>query len=167
MRALFILGLFGAIISTLDSYYLIGGATLAQDIYQRLAPNANLTDRQVINFSRAGSCILGFMGLGMAFRFTLVYDALAFFSSLWMSTGFVAVIMALMYRGKKTPMSGLASMIAGCVVFAWFKLYPITISESLGTLEPLLVALPASFIAWLIGNRIGEDKNLGSNVIRG
>lgn len=167
LRALFILGLFGAIISTLDSYYLIGGTTLAKDIYQRLMPNSNLSDRQIINFSRVGSCILGFMGLGMAFRFTLVYDALAFFSSLWMSTGFVAVIMALMYRGKKTPMSGLASMIAGCVVFAWFKLYPITISESFGTLEPLLVALPASFIAWLIGNRIGEDKNLGSNVIRG
>jgi SSS family solute:Na+ symporter len=166
IRALFILGLFGAIISTLDSYYLVGGAALAKDIYQRLFPNANMSDKRIINLSRVGSCILGLMGLGMAFRFTLVYDALAFFSSLWMSTGFVAVIMALMYNGKKTPMSGLASMIVGCVVFAWFKWYPITISESFGTLEPLLVALPASFIAWLIGNRIGEDKNLGSNVIR-
>jgi SSS family solute:Na+ symporter len=166
VRALFIIGLFGAIISTLDSYYLIGGATLAKDIYARIFVKDKMSDKKIVNLSRIGSCILGLMGLGLAFRFTLVYDAIAFLSSLWMSTGFVAVIMALMYKGRKTPMSGLASMIVGCVVFAWFKLYPITISESFGTLEPLLAALPASFIAWLIGNRIGEDKNIGDSAIR-
>jgi SSS family solute:Na+ symporter len=54
-------------------------------------------------------------------------------------------------------MAGLLSMIVGCLSFAYFKLNPITMSESLGTLEPLLVALPLSFIFWWIGNQIGPD----------
>jgi SSS family solute:Na+ symporter len=167
IRALFIIGLFGAIISTLDSYYLVGGATLAKDIYARLFASEPLSDRKLVNLSRIGSCLLGLMGLGLAFRFTLVYDALAFLSSLWMSTGFVSVLMALMYRGKKTPAAGLLSMIVGCLAFAWFKLNPITISETIGDLEPLLVALPLSFASWWIGNQIGADKNAGDNAIRG
>ncbi|GHT00820.1 sodium:solute symporter [Synergistales bacterium] len=166
-RALFIIGLFGAIISTLDSYYLIGGTTLAKDIYLRMFPNVEMSDKKLINLSRAGSCLLGVMGLGMAFRFTLVYDAMAFFSSLWMSTGFVAVLMAIMYKGKKTPAAGILSMLVGCGFFAWLKLNPVVISESFGELEPLLIALPASLIAWLIGNQIGTDRNMGSNTIRG
>ena len=157
VRALFIIGLFGAIISTLDSYYLIGGATLAKDIYARIFVKERISDRKLVNLSRIGSCILGFMGLGMAFRFTLVYDAFAFLISLWMSTGFTPVLMALMYQGKKTKMAGLCSMFAGCLSFAYFKLNPITLSESFGTIEPILVALPLSFIFWWIGNQIGPD----------
>jgi SSS family solute:Na+ symporter len=166
LKSLFIIGLFGAIISTLDSYYLIGGTTLAKDIYMRIFPNSEISDMKLVNMSRAGSCLLGLMGLGLAFRFTLVYDAIAFFSSLWMSTGFVAVLMALMYKGRKTPAAGLLSMIAGCLVFAWLKMNPIIISESFGELEPLLVALPVSFIAWCAGNQFGVDKSQSDSVIR-
>lgn len=165
-RALFILGLFGAIISTLDSYYLIGGTVLAKDLYGRLS-GKTVDDKRMVNLSRVGSVILGLIGLGLAFRFTMVYDAIAFMSSLWMSTAFVPILAAIMYKGKKTPAAGLLSMIVGCLSFAYLQVNPIAISESLGNLEPLLVALPLSFISFLIGNQIGTDINAGNTKIMG
>lgn len=165
-RAFFILGLFGAIISTLDSYYLIGGTTLAKDIYARVLAKEKLSDRRLVNLSRIGACILGLIGLCLAFRFTLVYDAFVFLISLWMSTGFVPVLMALMYDGKKTQMAGLLSMAAGCLSFAFLSLHPITVSESFGTLEPILVSLPLSFVFWVIGSKFGEDTRVAGKSIR-
>ena len=83
-----------------------------------------------------------------------------------MSTGFVPVLMALMYDGKKTKAAGLLSMGAGCISFAWLSLYPITISESFGALEPILVSLPLSFIFWVIGSKIGEDTGYDNKSVR-
>lgn len=157
-RALFIIGLFGAIISTLDSYYLIGGTTLAKDIYSRAFSKRTLDDRTLVRLSRIGSVILGVLGLCLAFRFQLVYDAVLFLSSMWMSTAFIPVIMALMYKGKKTPAAGLAAMVTGALVFAWFYLNPLVLGE-LGAVDALLLGVPASFAAWLIGNRFGQDIN--------
>lgn len=165
-RALFVLGLFGAIISTLDSYYLIGGTTLAKDIYARLFAQEQINDRKLVNLSRFGAVLLGIIGVCLAFRFTLVYDAFVLMSSLWMSTGFVPVLMALMYNGKKTRAAGLLSMTAGCISFAWLSLNPVVISESWGNLEPILVALPLSFIFWIIGSKFGADTSAGKQVIR-
>lgn len=165
LRGLFIVGLIGAIVSTLDSYYLIGGTTLANDIYGRIVGKEKLSDKKVITLSRIGSCILGFVGLMLAFKFTLVYDAIAFLMSLWMSAAFVPVLGAIMYKGKKTPMGGLLSMLSGVIVFAFLQFNPITISESLGTFEPILVALPVSLIFFIIGNRIGKDINADNHKI--
>ncbi|MEG2185431.1 MAG: sodium:solute symporter family protein, partial [Cloacibacillus sp.] len=166
IRAFFIIGLFGAIISTLDSYYLIGGTTLAKDIYARIFDQEKISDKKLVNLSRIGSAMLGIIGLCLAFRFTLVYDAFVFLISLWMSTGFVPVLMALMYEGKKTKAAGLLSMAAGGLSFAWLSLWPVTISQSFGSLEPILVSLPLSFIFWLVGSRIGEDTGYDHKSVR-
>ena len=166
IRALFIIGLFGAIISTLDSYYLIGGTTLAKDIYARIFVKEKISDRKLVNLSRIGAAILGIIGLSLAFRFTLVYDAFVFLISIWMSIGFVPMMMALMYDGKKTKTAGLLSMAAGAVAFVALSLHPVTISETMGDLEPILVSLPLSFIFWVIGSKIGEDTGADKKSIR-
>jgi len=163
-RGLFIVGLMGAIISTLDSYYLIGGTTLANDIYGRLK-GEKLSDKKIINLSRLGCCLLGLAGLLLAFKFTMVYDAISFLMSLWMSVAFVPIVGGLMYKGKKTQAGGLMSMISGILVFAYFKLNPIMISDAFGVLEPILIALPVSFVFWMIGNQIGVDKSTKENNI--
>ena len=164
-RALFIIGLFGAIISTLDSYSLIGGTTLAKDIYARAFSKRVLDDRTLVRLSRIGSVILGVIGLCLAFRFTLVYDAVLFLASMWMSTAFAPIIMALMYKGKKTPVAGLAAMITGAIVFAWFYLNPLVLGD-LGAVDALLLGVPTSFVAWIIGNRFGKDINANADKIK-
>ena len=166
IRALFVIGLFGAIISTLDSYYLIGGTTLAKDIYARMFAKEKISDKKLVTLSRLGSCLLGLIGICLAFRFKLVYDAFVFISSLWMSTGFIPVLMAIMYKGKMTNAAGLLSMIVGGLTFIILTFYPVTISQSLGSLEPLLAALPMSFIFWVIGSKIGKDTNYDHTSIR-
>ena len=166
LRGMFIVGLMGAIISTLDSYYLIGGTTLANDIYGRIK-GEKLSDKKVINLSRIGSCMLGITGLLLAFKFTMVYDAISFLMSLWMSAAFVPIVGGLMSKGKKTQAGGLMSMISGVLVFAYFKINPVTISASFGVLEPILISLPVSFICWVIGNQIGKDtSSKDSNIIK-
>ena len=166
MRSLFVIGLFGAIISTIDSYYLVGGATLAKDIYARIFAKEELSDKKLVNLSRVGACLLGFMGISLFFRFRLAYDAVVFLTSLWMSTGFVPLLMVLMYNGKKTQAAGLLSMAAGCLAFAYLSFNPIMISESFGKLEPILVSLPLSFIFWVIGSKIGKDTEINKKAIK-
>ena len=57
LRALFIVGLVGAIISTLDSYYLVGGTTLANDIYARARGHrvTSPKDDRYLHQNRCGS----------------------------------------------------------------------------------------------------------------
>lgn len=69
---------------------------------------------------------------------------------------FVPLIAALMYDGKKTNIAGIASMLVGGVSWIFFQyVYPITISGV--SIDPVLIGLPLSFVAFLIGNRFGKD----------
>lgn len=154
LRAFFIVGLVGAIISTLDSYYLVGGTTLANDIYARARGIDSLPQKTIVTYTRVAVVLLGIIGLSVAFRFELVYDAFLFVGSIWMSAAFVPIVGGLVSKGRKTEMGGLLSMIIGGGVFGLLKLFP-----EITAIEPLLLSLPASYIAWMIGNRIGEERN--------
>ncbi|QTX32039.1 sodium:solute symporter family protein [Aminithiophilus ramosus] len=154
IRGLFIVGLVGAIISTLDSYYLVGGTTLANDIYARARGIASLPQKTIVAYTRLAVVLLGIIGLSVAFRFKLAYDAFLFVGSIWMSAAFVPIVGGLVGRGRKTETGGILSMVVGGGLFGLLKLFP-----EITAVEPLLLALPASFLAWLIGNRIGEDRN--------
>lgn len=153
VRALFIIGLAGSIISALDGYYLSGGATFANDIYGRI--KGNVTQKQLVLLTRIGIVIQSLVGLSIAFRFPTAQDAFIFISSVWMAAGFVPIVGALIWKGKKTAMGGYLGLIVGAVAFAYFKVFPIKAFE----IEPLVIALPLSFIAWVIGNQVGKTVN--------
>lgn len=151
IRALFIIGLAGSIISALDGYYLSGAATLANDIYGRI--KGNVSQKQLVLLTRIGIVLLSVIGLSLAFQFPTAQDAFIFIASVWMAAGFVPIVGALLYKGKKTPMGGYLSMLIGAGVFAYFKIFPLQAFE----LEPLIAALPLSLVAWIVGNRIGQS----------
>ena len=92
-----------------------------------------------------------------AFKFTVAMDAFIFLGSVWMSAGFIPIVGALFNKTRMTPMGGYLSIIFGAGTFIDLRFFPIPSFE----IEPLVVAIPASFIAWLIGNRIG--KSVGDN----
>ena len=158
MRGLFIFALMGAIISTMDSYYLIGGEIIANDIINPLR-KVKLTDKQSIFITRIACVIFGIVGLSVAFRFPLVYDAMIFVTSLSMSVLFVPVLAAIMYDGKKTNMAGLVSMFSGAIAWIWFSSHPVSVGFLGGEVDAILVALPISFVGFLIGNRFGKVLN--------
>ncbi len=154
VRALFIVGLVGAIISTLDSYYLVGGTTLANDIYARYKGVGTLPQKTIVNYTRGAVVLLGVIGLSLAFRFTLVYDAFLFVGSIWMSAAFVPIVGGLVGKGRKTELGGLMGMLVGGATFGILKAFP-----DITVIEPLVLSLPASFVAWYIGNRFGVDRS--------
>ena len=84
-KGLFIVGILGAIISTLDSYYLIGGEIISNDIIYMLRGDRKLKDRVSITITRVAAVIFGIIGLFTAFRFDRVYDAFLFLSSISMT----------------------------------------------------------------------------------
>lgn len=153
-RGLFIVAIFGAIISALCGYYLTGGATLANDFYARL--KGNIAQDKIVFLTRCGVVVVALLGLLIAFRFTTAQDAMIFTSSIWMSAGFVPIVGALLYKGKITTLGGYFGMITGIVVFTLVKLFP---PQGI-SVEPLVAALPLSAIAWFIGNKIGKEKNV-------
>lgn len=157
-KGLFIVGILGAIISTLDSYYLIGGEIISNDIIYMLRGDRPLKDKTSIRITRIASVIFGIIGLVTAFKFDRVYDAYLFLASISMTLLFVPMIAALMYDGKKTNVAGVSSMIVGAVVWILFQyVCPVTISGI--TIDPVLIGLPLSLVAFVIGNHFGTDLN--------
>ncbi len=106
IRVIFIIGILGSIISTLDSYYLAAGATLANDIYGRITKK-ELSQKQLVKFTRIGVCLAAVMGLSVAFRFENVYDACIFVGSIWMGSAFVPIVGGLLGNGRRTSMGGI------------------------------------------------------------
>lgn len=151
MRALFVIGLAGSIVSALDGYYLSGAAVLSHDIYGRL--KGNVSQKEMVLLTRVGIVFLSLVGLAVAFKFTVANDAFIFISSLWMASGFVPIVGALVYKGKKTPMGGFLALTVGAIVWAYLKISPLKVFD----LDPLIGALPLSFIAYIIGNHIGTS----------
>ncbi len=158
LRGVYIVGLAGAIISTLDSYYLVGGEIISNDIIYMLRGDKRLPDKTSILITRLSAVVFGIVGLATAFRFARVYDAFLFLASLSMTLLFVPMIGALMYDGKKTDVGGLASMITGAVSWIVFQ-YFIPVDIDGYVIDPVLIGLPLSFIAFVIGNRFGTDLN--------
>lgn len=155
-RGLFVVGILGAIVSTLDSYYLIGGEIISNDIIYMLRGDKKLKDKTSITITRIAAIAFGIIGLATAFKFDRVYDAFLFLSSISMTVLFVPLIAALMYDGKKTNMAGIASMIVGGISWILFQyVCPVVISGV--QVDPVLIGLPLSFVAYLIGNRFGKD----------
>lgn len=166
LRGLFILGMLGAIISTLDSYFLVGGEIMANDVLAVIRKKP-FTAKQSINITRVCCVVFSVIDLAAAFRFPLINDAFIFINSLSMSVLFWPVLLAIMYDGKKTNAAGLSSMIVGVVSWIWFKFNPVSVEALGGQLDPLLIALPLSLVAFLIGNCFGKELAHGFDQIPG
>jgi SSS family solute:Na+ symporter len=76
-----------------------------------------------------------------------------------------------MYDGKKTNMAGIVSMLSGAIAWIWFTNHPVSIDFLGGAVDAILVALPISFVGFLIGNRFGKvlatDFATGTDVALG
>lgn len=155
-RALFIVGIMGAIISTMDTYYLVGGEIISNDIIFMLRGDKALPAKTSILISRVACLAFGAIGLLTAFQFAFIYDAVILVTSLSMGVLFVPVLAGIMYRGKKTNVAGIASIVAGAATWLWFNFNPVTL-ESAGTIDAVIIALPVSFLAFVVGNFFGKD----------
>jgi SSS family solute:Na+ symporter len=149
VRALFIVALIGSAISALDGYFLSGAATFANDIYGKL--KKNITQKEIVLLTRISIVVFGIVGLLFAFKLPTAQDGVILIGSIWMSAGFAPIVGALLIKTKKTPMGGYLSMFVGAGIFIYLKINPIE------GIEPLVLAVPISFVAWFVGNKFGQS----------
>ena len=149
LRALFIIGAMGSVVTTLNSCYLIAGVTLTNDIIEPLLKKRRLSQRELVLYSRLGIVFMGVLGILASQMFDMVIDAYIFISSAWVSGAMVPILAAFFWRGKRTITSVWFSSIGGLTAFI--------VLRALGIGDTLLYALPISIVCFVIGNFIGKD----------
>ncbi len=155
IRGLFIVGLLGTIMSTLDSYYLTAGMTLVKDLYGRISKK-EITEKRMVSLTRVGIALSAVVGLLLALQFEMVIEAWIMIGGLFIAGAFVPVICGIFWPWKRTLAGGTASMVVGLgAALIWHLM------GSPFELDPLIIAFPASFLAFLIGNNFGPglEKN--------
>jgi solute:Na+ symporter, SSS family len=181
LKGAFIAGVLATAMSTIDSYLLIAGGNLAYDLYRPLW-RPDLSDRSLLRLTRWGTTVAAVACVGMALFFRSIVSAWIFMSTLLTATVLVPLLAALYLRRPPRPAAGLASSLAGLATAVLF----FAMVGTFGTLDPewetviwtvrvggrsvalwqeyaLLVALPASLLAFLVGQRVGKASSpLGS-----
>ena len=148
VRALFFVGTIGAIVSTLDSYWLCGGMTVANDF---VGTFKKITDRQSIFIGRITVVFLGIIGYLCAFFFTQSLDVTKTIVSMNMSVTFVVSLMGIFYRGKKTEFGAWCTMIVSAGTYCFLNyIHPVGFNG-------MLVALPLAFITFFLTKNIGKE----------
>ena len=152
LTGLWMCSILAVIMSTMSSFYLVGATTLAVDLVKPLF-KPGMNDREQITYTRWFMVFIGFCGVAMAFQFKTVLDAVVFLGSLYICSAFVPVLGGLFWRGRRTVAGGFMSMLMGMgTTIVWqFVL------KNPGGIKPILIALPLSFIFFIIGNAMGQD----------
>lgn len=158
LRALFVVALIGSAISALDSYLLCGGTLFAYDIYGKLRKNPS--EKELLLLTRVSIMALGLIGLAVAFKFTVAMDLFGLVSAIWAAGGVIPVAGALIYKGRKTPMGGLLSMLGGSLSYTCTLIWPISFVD-----DPLPLCFLTSLIFYIIGNRIGKPLDTNELLI--
>lgn len=156
LRGIFLCGVIGAIVSTLSSYWLIGGTCMASDIY-RSAINPNASEKTVITLNRLGIVFMGGFALILAGQFSMMASAWAFVGSMWTGGALVPVLGGLFYPGRVSKVGGFCSLIVGIVVTIACSAYFLNTATTIG-IQPLFVSLPISFMVFVIGGYFGEES---------
>ena len=148
---LYVCSILAVIMSTMSSFYLVGATTLTCDIVKPLF-RKNMSDQEQIRLTRIFMVFIGIAGCAVAFQFKEVLDAVVFLGGLYLASAFMPVLGGLFWKGRLTVLGGFLSMLGGfSMTLIW---------QFLGNpygLKPMLVALPVSFVLFLVGNQFGRN----------
>lgn len=173
LTGLFVAGVVATAMSTIDSYLLICGGNLAYDLYRPWS-GAHLSDAQLLRLTRWAILVSSAVSVGFALFFTTIVSAWVFMSSVLVAAALVPVLAALWLDDLK-PAAGLASSLTGLVTVLGSYVLVTTFgvddqewgtriwSFSLGTTRleywqeyGVIVALPASALAFVVGQLLGR-----------
>ena len=173
LKGAFVAAVLATAMSTIDSYLLIAGGNLSYDLYRPLV-RPDLSDRSLLRLTRWAIAVAAVACVAMALFFRSIVSAWIFMSTLLTATVLVPLVAALYLRRPPKPAAGLASAGAGLATAVLF----FGAVALFGTFDPewetviwtfdlggrevalwqeyaLLVALPVSALAFLLGQRLG------------
>lgn len=176
LTGLFVAGVIATGMSTVDSYLLIAGGNLSYDLYRPLV-NPAISDASLLRLTRWAIVFACVVSVAFALFFTSVVSAWVFMATMLVGTAFVPVVAALFATRSFKPAAGLASSLTGLVtVTGVYVLVNVLGAEDerwgtvIWTVEAggrslaiwqeyaVLFALPASALAFLLGQWLGRRK---------
>ena len=157
LLGLFLVGLIATVMSTVDSFTLLGAMNISHDLYRNIFKK-DATEKQVLNFTKIGIIITA----GFAVIIALFFDSII---AMWYTIGtigisalIVPILFGFFYKGKKSSIASLLSMLAGSIVaLFWFINGYINLDEwgwpqYIGGIEPMYPGLLASFVVFIVVN---------------
>jgi solute:Na+ symporter, SSS family len=175
-RGLFVAGVLATAMSTIDSYLLIAGGSVAYDIYRPLV-RPGLPDARLLRLTRWMVLVAALASVVLALFFRSMVTAWIFMSTLLVATALVPILAGLYAPRRPKVAAGLAASVAGlATAIAFFATVAL-----LGTHDPelgarvwtvtlygrevglwqeyaLLPALPASVAGFVAGQLLGRRE---------
>lgn len=159
LMGLFLTGLIATVMSTVDSFTFLGAMNISHDLYKNIFKK-EATEKQVMNMTKIGIIIT----IGFAVIISLFFDSIV---TMWYTIGtigisalIVPILAGFFYKGKKSPLAALSSMIAGSGTSLFWMIngylnpdiwgWP----QYIGGFEPLYPGLFASLVVFVTVNII-------------
>ena len=156
---IFLTGLIATVMSTVDSFTFLGAMNISHDLYKNIfKPDA--TDKQVMNATKIGI----FITAGFAIILALFFDSIV---TMWYTIGtigisalIVPILVGFFYKGKKSPIASISSMIFGSgtsvtwLIIGYLNLDQWGWPQYIAGIEPLYPGLMVSFFVFVIINFI-------------
>lgn len=154
---LFLTGLIATVMSTVDSFTFLGAMNISHDLYKNIFKK-DATEKQVMNMTKIGIIIT----IGFAVVLSLFFNSIV---TMWYTIGtigisalIIPILMGFFYKGKKSPLASVGSMIAGSATsLFWMSNGYLNLDswgwpQYIGSFEPLYPGLVASLLVFIIIN---------------
>jgi SSS family solute:Na+ symporter len=110
--SLFIVAMFGIVMSSQDSIINAGSTVFTKDIIQPLSSDRKITNRKQLSYSRLATIFIGILGLIISFKVPSILQGLLFIASVWAPTMIVSILAAV-FLNKHYWKSAFFSMLFG------------------------------------------------------
>ena len=159
LMGLFLTGLIATVMSTVDSFTFLGAMNISNDLYKNIFKK-EATEKQVMNVTKIGIIIT----IGFAVVLSLFFNSIV---TMWYTIGtigisalIVPILVGFFYKGKKSPLASVLSMIAGSgTALFWMIIGYLNPDlwgwpQYIGGFEPLYPGLLASLLVFIIVNLV-------------
>jgi len=142
-------GIFAAALSSMDSFIMIAGSIIAEDLYKKFTQRT-ISQRNAVILSRIGSSAIALIALFIAHRTTSSVYLSVNYAWSGLGSSFGPVIIAALYSQTINKYGAVAGMIIGALVSA---LWPYTTS----TLLPLVPGFFCSTVALYVVSNVTKN----------
>lgn len=156
LLGLFLTGLIATVMSTADSFTFSGAMNISHDLYKNIF-RKNATEKQVIKVTKIGIVITVVFAIALSLFFKSIVDMWYYIGTIGISAMIVPILAGFFYKGKKSPLAGLLSMIAGsATALVWVIHGYMNAIDGwpmyIGGIEPLYPGLLLSLIVFAVVN---------------
>ncbi|HHV79551.1 MAG TPA: sodium:solute symporter family protein [Firmicutes bacterium] len=153
LRGLVFAALAAAIMSTADSYTLVGATNFTEDIYKPFI-NPHATDEEIVRVTKLSVVAQGALGVILALCVPSIMGVWTLASTAYVGGCFVPMMAALFTKGQKSPAAALSSMILGGGIGVYLKLA----NKSILGQSPIVIGVLVSLIVYVVVQAASPQK---------